>query len=440
MDLIYFCDVLIQIMQNKNILKTIVITSVALLGLVVIQTIYLTKEVKVAQEQYDHRAHMALNNVLDELVEHADTGKQSLTSRIHQFKPGTKGVIFDVLDTVLLDTLMHKYVSYYQLDNSFEYSIIKSSNDSIIYASTDASQIKLLSDPVRACLSCLWKKEYYNLAVYFPARNRIILFEMAIWLILSIIFVIIVIISFIFNIITIIKQKKLTEMKNDFINNMTHEFKTPISTISLAADVLENTTNETSLNRVKKYARIVSEENERLKSQVERVLQIAKLDKDNLTLNLSTIDVEEMINHTVRNLCLEQCKDNANIKLNFKTTTKHIEGDELHIFNVINNLIDNAIKYSPHPPTIEITTSDEKDGIVFSVKDNGIGMQKENLKHIFDKFYRVSTGNVHNVKGFGLGLYYVKNIVEIHNGWIKVESEPDKGSTFTVFLPKKAAG
>jgi len=427
-------------MKQHKLFKIIVITSLALLGLIVTQSVYLTKEIRLAQEQFDHRAQLALNNILDELTEHADTIEESLTTKIHRFERGHKGVIFDVLDTVLLDTLVHKYMQYYELGESYEYAIHKSANDSIYYSSAPPQKFGQLGKPARACLSCLWKKDYYNLAIYFPGKNRTILWEMAVWLILSFIFIVVVVVSFIFNILTIIRQKKLTEMKNDFINNMTHEFKTPISTISLAADVLKNTNQNTTLERVKKYAHVVSEENERLKSQVERVLQIAKLDRENISLTISEVNIEDLIQYSVRNLCLEQCNENAKVNLRFLSKKKNIEADELHILNVVNNLIDNAIKYSTVPPEIEITTEESSDdGIIISVKDHGIGMNKEEIKNIFDKFYRVSTGNLHNVKGFGLGLYYVKNIIETHHGWIKAESEPGKGSTFTLYLPYKAS-
>jgi two-component system phosphate regulon sensor histidine kinase PhoR len=423
--------------EQSQLVKKVIYTTVAIIGLVVIQTIYLRKEIKLANENFDHRAQMALKSILGELETHADTTSYSASKSIHKFKRGHKGVIFDVVDTVFLDTLFRKYVEYYKLDPTYHYAITKSYNGDIVYCSVEEDCLHKNTSTAHVCLSPMYTAEYFHLSIFFPNKIRFVLWEMALWLILSILFLGAVVVSFVTNILTILKQKKLTEMKNDFINNMTHEFKTPISTISLAADVLQTTSEQEKNPRIQKYSTIITEENNRLKGLVERVLQIAKLDRENIKLNISDININDIIQTSVRNLYLDQCEGEGNVDLELNAENNVIRGDELHINNVINNLVDNAVKYSNKNPILKISTSDFNDGLLIKVTDQGIGMTKEQQKQIFDKFYRVSTGNVHNVKGFGLGLYYVKNIVSTHQGWIEVESELNKGSTFTVFLPRE---
>jgi len=255
------------------------------------------------------------------------------------------------------------------------------------------------------------------------------------WLGTSGIFIIIVILSIATTILAILKQKKISEIKNDFINNMTHEFKTPISTISLAAEVLTNTDPASSADRIQKYSRIIYDENLRMRNQVERVLQVALLDKGEFKLKKTEFDLHRLLKYAVQNLCIEKCEEHTTVNYNLNAEDHVVSADNMHITNIIVNLVENAIKYSNGDSIIDIGTVNTDQDIMLSVEDNGIGMSQEKLKFIFDKFYRVPTGNLHDVKGFGLGLYYVKNIVEAHGGQIKVSSELNKGSRFEVYLP-----
>ena len=254
-------------------------------------------------------------------------------------------------------------------------------------------------------------------------------------LLTSVLLMTVLIFSFYYTISTILKQKKLSEIKNDFISNMTHEFKTPISTISLACEVLNDKSIEKTEERTGKYVKMIRDENKRLSLLVENILQTAILDKGEFKLKIQSTDIHTLIDQTIANIKLQVENKDGEITTELHAERPLINADRVHITNIIFNLIDNALKYSNEKPVIKITTKNDREGIFISVKDNGIGISKENQHRIFDTMFRVHTGNVHNVKGFGLGLSYVKAVVEKHGGSISVESELNKGSTFTVYLP-----
>ena len=242
---------------------------------------------------------------------------------------------------------------------------------------------------------------------------------------------------FIYTVFVIFRQKKVSEMKTDFINNMTHEFKTPIATISLATDSITNKTVINNEDKIKRFAGIIKQENKRMLNQVEKVLQMARIDKQEFDLKLTSINLNDVVFQASEHSRLKVTKRNGILETNLKADQSIIEGDLTHISNIVHNLLDNAEKYSEDEPSIQISTANGHGGVILSIKDNGIGMTKESQKHIFDKFYRVHTGNRHDVKGFGLGLSYVKALIAAHNGTINVDSELGKGSTFTLFFPFK---
>jgi two-component system phosphate regulon sensor histidine kinase PhoR len=240
---------------------------------------------------------------------------------------------------------------------------------------------------------------------------------------------------FYFAVLTIIRQKKLALVKNDFINNMTHEFKTPITSISLATQLLQEELKPGKNESMLRYLGIIKDENTRLGQQVERVLQTAQMEKEEISLKLKKMDIGALIQQVaeINGPLIDSVS--GTLKLRLENLPSTMEMDEVHISNVLNNLIDNAVKYSPSNPRVEIEARTQDHGIAIQVKDQGLGMPKEALHSIFDAFYRIPTGNVHNVKGFGLGLSYVKKIVEAHGGKVHVKSKLGEGSTFEIYLP-----
>jgi len=240
---------------------------------------------------------------------------------------------------------------------------------------------------------------------------------------------------FIVAIVIIFRQKKLNNMKNDFVNNMTHELKTPISTISLASQMLQDTGVGKTPETLKHISNVIRDETKRLSLQVEKVLQMAVFEKDKSMLKLNEIQINSLISDIISNFSLKVTSKGGKITSNLKSANDLALVDEVHFTNVIFNLMDNALKYCDKPLLLTIETWNEKDNLLISIEDNGIGINKEDLKRVFEKFYRVSTGNLHNVKGFGLGLAYVKKIINEHRGSIKVESEINIGTKFTITIP-----
>ena len=273
------------------------------------------------------------------------------------------------------------------------------------------------------------------LLVYFPDKSKHAFMNLWGMLFVSLALVIIIISALAYSMFTIIRQRKLSELKNDFINNMTHEFKTPISTVSLACQALTDNDFPRSDEMYDSYIHIIEDENRRLGVMAEKILQTAILEKGKLALRLETIDLHTLIADVIKNIAIQVEIRDGSISTSFQARNSYLKIDKMHLSNVIYNLLDNANKYSPRKPHILISTSDTEEGILIRVKDNGIGISKVNQKKIFEKLYRIPTGDVHNVKGFGLGLSYVKFVVEKHGGTIAVESEVNKGSTFTVYLP-----
>tara|TARA_B100000676_G_C18039963_1_gene824265 strand:+ start:373 stop:1878 length:1506 start_codon:yes stop_codon:yes gene_type:complete len=282
---------------------------------------------------------------------------------------------------------------------------------------------------------------FYNnndfLSLYFPKERGYLIGSVGPAITLSSIFILAILITFWITFATVVRQKKLAVIKNDFINNMTHELKTPISTISLACEVLNDEDIPKTTEKTTHYVNVINSENKRLGTLVENVLQSAVLDKGDFKLKLYELDVHQTIQNVIGQARVRIEAANGSITSQLNAEMPNITADKVHLTNVISNLIDNAIKYSPNGPKIQIKTKNLNNGIVIAVQDCGIGISKENITKIFDKLFRVPTGNVHDVKGFGLGLSYVKAIVDKHQGTIKVSSQIGKGSTFSIHLPFK---
>jgi len=281
----------------------------------------------------------------------------------------------------------------------------------------------------------LGKNNY--LYLYFPEKSNHVIREVWLPISSSVLFILVIISCFIYAIKVIIRQKALSDTKNDFINNMTHEFKTPLATVSLAVEALQDPELSSQDKFRARYLGIIKDENKRLVSQVENVLQAAALDRKDFNLKIELLNLADILESTVGHFGLQVEKKGGQIIFFNELNQPMIEGDLFHLTHIFNNLLDNANKYSPETPTISIEARDDSDQVFITIKDEGIGLNKDALRKIFDKFYRVPTGNVHDVKGFGLGLSYVKAMLEAHKGGIRVSSELGKGSSFTINLPKK---
>lgn len=368
-----------------------------------------------------HQSAM-VNDIFDEFV-----SVNVYNDYNHKFDP-------HLLDSVLKVELLDNGVSA-----DYEFGVLSAKEAPTDSGKLADKEVKLYASPYKVNLSPdnIFIKPQY-LAVFFPQQNTYLLRSMWFMLLVSFVFMLALIFSFYYTISTIFRQKKLSEIKNDFISNMTHEFKTPISTISLACEVLNDKTIEKSPERVSNYVKMIGDENKRLSLLVENILQTAILDKGQLKLKVQSIDIHTLIEQSITNIKLQVESKDGEITTELKAKQHEVEADRVHVTNIIFNLIDNALKYTEGRPLIHIKTLSDAEGIFISVQDNGIGISKENQKRIFDTMYRVPTGNIHNVKGFGLGLSYVKAVVEKHGGSINVSSEPGKGSVFTVYLPFQA--
>lgn len=333
----------------------------------------------------------------------------------------------------MLGKLLKKELEEYGVNTQFEFGIFSSGlatkvkSDGFSYDKNITYSIPIFSDNEG--------NSKYQLLVSFPQKKNFLLTDLIGITLLSIIFTLIIIIAYSSALNQLIRQRKISEIKSDFINNMTHEFKTPIATINLALDAIKNPKIIENQEKVLKYLQMIKDENKRMHAQVENVLRISKLEKRDLNIFKESTDIQKVIENAIEHikLILEDRQGIVTTHFNAERTT--VLANEVHFINVIVNILENAIKYSPDIPKIEVITENLKDFFIIKVSDNGVGMSKAAQKRVFEKFYREHTGDLHNVKGHGLGLTYVKKIIEDHNGQIYVESEKGKGSTFIIKIP-----
>jgi two-component system phosphate regulon sensor histidine kinase PhoR len=344
--------------------------------------------------------------------------------------------ILERLDTAMVRKLVKNHLLELGIIENFELGIIKD-NGAVMPLGLVSDPILLVSQGAHAKLfpnDIIGKDNF--LYLHFPDKNYHVIRQVWLPISSSLVFIGVIIFCFIYAIKVIIRQKALSDIKNDFINNMTHEFKTPLATVSLAVEALQDPELSTQDKFRTRYLGIIRDENKRLVSQVEKVLQAAALDKEDFQLKIEPLNLSELLENNVNQMSLLLEKREGKIYFINNLTDPLIEGDAFHMTHIFNNLLDNANKYSPEKPVITIEAKNNGNQVVVSIKDQGIGMSKEAHRKIFDKFYRVHTGNLHDVKGFGLGLSYVKTMLEALKGTIQVQSELGKGSTFTIYLPK----
>ncbi len=339
------------------------------------------------------------------------------------------------IDTGLIKNVLIEELGNKNIPINFEFAILKDSSFlSKTAETTDSLQLLKTEYQTELYPHDIIRKNL-KLAIFFPGRDGFIYRSLNWLLVASFIFSLIILLTFSLSIFYILRQKKISEMKSDFINNMTHEFKTPIATISVATDSINNEKVIQNPEKIKYFTGMIKKENTRMNRQVEDILTIARLDKKEFEFSWEAVNIHELIQDAIQGIVL-QIEKRAGIidtKLNAKNPV--VTTDKIHCTNIIYNLLDNANKYSPDAPEIRITTESKTKGVLISVEDKGIGMSKLVQSKIYERFYRQTTGNIHNVKGFGLGLSYVKAVVEANQGTISVHSEPGKGSRFDVFIP-----
>lgn len=405
------------------------------------------REDSLQSRQFNERVHIALTNVVSEISTLYKDSSDMYGAVKQELSNYFTVAINDTVHPYLLEQLLKREFYAQGVKEDFQYGIYDCFSDSIVYANTilfsEETFFSPESDTANRFTSpqIKWDKDGHYFSVVFPQKEGGTLSrtetDASPWISL---FAIIgfVLLFFGYALSVIFKQKRLSEIKTDFINNMTHELKTPISTIALSSETLLREDFSSDQERLKRYAGIIYKENKRLENQVERVLNVAKMDKEKLKLKYSFFDVHEVIQEASDVFELNQSDTGGKINLNLQAEKSVIQADEVHIGNVIHNLLDNAIKYCDRVPEITISTRNTTNYLIIDVEDNGIGIKRENLKMIFDKFYRVPTGNRHDVKGFGLGLYYVKLICDSHLGKISVRSIIGQGTVFTLQIPIEA--
>ncbi len=382
--------------------------------------------------------HQQLNHMLRKMREMEKTQQLSKALRVisgeisSQFMNMGQRINLDLLQRYLDEGLQRNGI-----DLDYQFAVMEPGDDSVHTLASQCNRKALVNSSYK---TELFPEQYflnpYYLSIHFPKKINYLLQTIQFRLLTSFIFILIIIFSFGFTIWTIFRQKRLSDMKNDFINNMTHEFKTPITTISLAGQALTDPDIAQEPQRIVRFSSMILDESAKLGSQVEKILQMAIMDKGEFRLKVKEIEVHELLEGIAESYQIRFDDDpEAYITLNLEAEHAIIQGDELHIGNLIDNLIDNAVKYCKEHPQIDITTKNKKDGLEIAIQDHGIGMSKDAVKRIFERFYRVPTGNIHNVKGFGLGLAYVKTIVDAHSGTITVSSETGEGTRFTIWLP-----
>jgi two-component system, OmpR family, phosphate regulon sensor histidine kinase PhoR len=436
----------------------IVLITLSLIGTIYVQYSWLVTMLADKQEQFKSNINAAISEVGTELME-----QRSAVPSLKNFrsKPGFKWPSAEFnMELMRPPTISQKFTWYVVeeklrrslaarglTDLRFEFAIVSGVSNAVPELKSKGFMKELEKEdtintytfiypfqpPPGSDLENLVQEETMFMLV--PDIKAVALKQMH-WMILGAgFFTLMIIAAFYVTVHALLRQKKMSEIKNDFINNMTHEFKTPLATISLAVDALRNEKVIEDRNKMNYFSGIIKEENKRMNKHVETILQAALMDRQEVQLNRSPLDVHILINEVLDNYTLQLAEKNGKVELQLDAKNDLIYGDHVHFRNLVSNLVDNAVKYSREDLLLKITTHSTAKNLIIRFEDNGIGMSKETVRKIFEKFYRAHTGNIHNVKGFGLGLSYVKTIVDAHHGKIKVDSVQGRGSTFTLEIP-----
>jgi two-component system phosphate regulon sensor histidine kinase PhoR len=424
-------------MRNTIIRRVIVLGALASLSLLAIQTYWVLRTWDLQEQEFNRRVNQAMLDAANQLAQMNlfALPPQKLVQQVStNYWVVNVNNVFEASD---LEHVLGKAFEAQGLKEDYEYGIFDCSSDQMVRGKLVKYSIKKDdSQPLEEPLPKHYDQDFiYYFGVLFPAKSANILSSM--WLVAGFTaLMLLTVLFFIYSIFVILRQKQLSELQRDFINNMTHEFKTPISTINISTDVFLKNEKIQEDPRLNRYAGIIKEQVLRLNTQVEKVLQLAKIERDNIELNVEEIDLIELIHNISPSIELKVHDKNGTLQFNLEATNPLVRADKLHLTNILHNLVDNGVKYSKEIPKIQIGLHNEDRYLVLSVEDNGIGIPKEHQKRVFDKFHRVPTGNVHNVKGFGLGLFYVKTMCKEHHWKLSLSSELGKGTRIEIRMPQ----
>lgn len=439
-------------MRRRTLGTLVLLASICLAGVVFTQVVWLGRaqqfeheqvalqkqQQKQLDKQFSDRVTIALTDVTERILS-ITKDPSDLFDAVKQERPNYFAVtINDTIHPYLLEALLKQEFKRRNITDDFEYGIYDCFTDSIVYGNYVSLKDSAIADTAHHSKLLKLNKDGHYFGVFFPRRTT------SIWepkesgsitwaypaMVTLIMFA-----FFAYSMWVILRQKRLGEMKNDFIGNMTHELKTPISTIALSSEVLSDPGIVNEPERLRNYAHIIHAENERLRQQVERVLQLSTLENGGPDLQRTEVDMHELVEEVHRSFAVLLQERGGIATLELAATKHTVQGDRVHLTNALFNLMDNAVKYSKGAPQITFASTNDRKHLRITVRDKGIGIKREDLKNIFERFFRVHTGNVHDVKGFGLGLHYVAEIVRAHGGKVHVESTWGEGSAFTIELP-----
>lgn len=420
-------------MKSSTIRFVVVLATLSIVGITITQVYWVKRAFDLKEDEFERNVNTALLNVAHQIYSFGKNTPPS-SNPVKQLSTNYFVVMVNSqVDANLLEFMLRTEFDKRKIQADFEYGIYDCNSEKMMYG--NYVQVNDTESKVELNKNLpMWNTQSYYFGVQFPNREAQILNQMGIWSFSSIV-LLVVIVFFAYTLFVILKQKRLSEIQKDFINNMTHEFKTPIATIAVSAEVLKSPDILRQPERLLNYTTIIENENMRLKQHVERVLQMAKLDKETIELKKEPINLHEVVQEVARGMNAAIQEKQMELTLSLNADNPVISADKLHVINVVYNLLDNAIKYSGENPKVWMSVKQSEKAVVLEVRDNGIGVKEEDQKRIFEKFFRVSTGNVHNVKGFGLGLNYVKQIVEAHRGKITLRSHLGEGCTFRIYFP-----
>ncbi len=421
-------------MKFKHIRYVVLLGAVAIIGIIAIQLYFIRKEWSNKEKQFAQTVTICLRNVATRIYK-INNATPSTPNPVRQLS--SNYFVVDVnseIDANILEHYLKTEFDRYNIQTDFEFGIYNCETDVMEYGNYLFHNGMVKQDAESVALPKYSGYNYY-FGVNFPLLNNTIAGGMTMWFFLVGILAVSVV-FFVYSIFVILQQKRLSELQRDFINTMTHEFKTPIASINIAADVISNPESFKEPSRILTYGSVVKQEVNRLNDQVDKVLQIARIEKSGFNLRMETFDLNAIINQAVEN-CLANHGDKVKIKIELADDRCEIEGDRMHLTNIFYNLLDNAVKYAGETPEIVIKTRKKTSKIVITISDNGPGISRAYQKRVFQKFYRIPTANVHDVKGFGLGLFYVKSICEAHHWKISLDPSTDKGTTFILEINQK---